>query len=74
MTDKQIAKKRIEFGKLLKQMREEKGLKITEAAAILGISHQNLANLETGRHFNFPTVCKVASYYELEIGLIQKAV
>ncbi len=74
MTKKQIQKKREQLGAVLIEERENRNLKITEAAKLIGISHQNLTNLETGKHFNFCTAVLVCSYYGLEVSIIQKAV
>lgn len=74
MTKKQVNNKRKEFGLILKDKREGKGLKITQAAKAMGISHQNLSNLEEGKHFNFCTACVVCSFYQLEMSIIEKAV
>ena len=38
----------IEFGALLRAAREAKGLKVTKAAEIIGVTHGHLSRIESG--------------------------
>lgn len=74
MNEKTIENKRKALGKVLIKERETRKLSISDASELIGVSRQNLTNLERGNHFNFITVVKVCSYYDLEVAIIQKAV
>lgn len=69
MTEKQINDRLRFWGKTIKKERIKRDLTITQAAALIGTSHQNLNNIEAGEGGNIRNILKVLSYYGLTIEL-----
>lgn len=56
------------FGEYIRQLRTDKGLTLTELAALLKLDSANLSKIETGkREFDEKRLDKLAKAFELDI-------
>jgi len=57
------------FSKMLKELRNEKGLSQSELAKLLGASKQNISDWENGKsETNFEMVAKIANFFKVTVG------
>ncbi len=58
----------MEFGKIISELRAEKGIYQKELADYLKVSIGTISNYEQGIHSpDFETLCKLADYYDVSI-------
>lgn len=58
----------MEFGKVISELRSEKGIYQKELADYLKVSIGTISNYEQGIHSpDFETLCKLADYYDVSI-------
>lgn len=73
MTDKQLHDNRVQLGKRIAQIRNERGLSQREVADATGLRQQNVARVEGGKfNVGIDILAKIARALECEIEISTK--